>query len=262
MVVNLATNAWQAMDGGPGRLDIRLERCDVDQALAETHGELRPGPHLCLAVEDTGHGMAPATIERIFEPFFTTKSPGRGTGLGLSMVHGIARSHGGTVLVESELRKGSTFRVLFPVGVAAPPDEPELTPVPQELRGDGERILYLDDEESLVKLAVSFLERLGYRVCGYTRADEALAAFRLQPDAFDLVVTDYNMPAMSGMDVALAVMSLRPSAIVALASGFLRPAVAEHARALGIRATIRKPFTLEDLGEVVQRLLHARHGQT
>jgi CheY-like chemotaxis protein len=118
------------------------------------------------------------------------------------------------------------------------------------------------DEESLVKLAVSFLERLGYRVCGYTRADEALAAFRLQPDAFDLVVTDYNMPAMSGMDVALAVMSLRPAAIVALASGFLRPAEAEHARALGIRATIRKPFTIEDLGEVVQRLLHARHGQT
>ena len=112
--------------------------------------------------------MAPATIERIFEPFFTTKSPGKGTGLGLSMVHGIARGHGGTVLVESELRQGSTFRVLFPVCVDAASDEPELSAVPHELRGDGERILYLDDEESLVKLAVSFLERLGYRVSGYT----------------------------------------------------------------------------------------------
>ena len=262
VIVNLATNAWQAMDGGPGRVDIRLEPWVVDDAMADTHRDLRPGPHVCLAVEDKGHGMAPATMERIFEPFFTTKSPGKGTGLGLSMVHGIARGHGGTVLVESELKKGSTFRVLFPVGVAAGHDEPEPTPPPMELRGDGERILYLDDEESLVKLAVSFLERLGYRVAGYTRADEALAAFRLQPDAFDIVVTDYNMPAMSGMDVALSVMSVRPSAIVALASGFLRPAEAEHARALGIRATIRKPFTLEDLGEVVQRLLHARHGQT
>ncbi|MFI5075753.1 MAG: PAS domain S-box protein [Vicinamibacteria bacterium] len=261
VIVNLATNAWQAMDGGPGRIDIRLDAWAVDQAMVDSHGELRPGPYVCVSVEDTGQGMAPATIERIFEPFFTTKSPGKGTGLGLSMVHGIARGHGGTVLVESELHKGSTFRMLLPacVDVAT---EPELPAVPHELRGDGEWILYLDDEEPLVKLAVSFLERLGYRVSGYTRVEEALAAFRAQPDAFDLVVTDYNMPAMSGMDVALTVMSLRPSVIVALASGYLRPAEAEHARGLGISATIRKPYTLEELGEVVQRLLHARHTQT
>ena len=260
MIVNLATNAWQAMDGGPGRIDIRLDAWAVDQAMVDSHGELRPGPYVCLSVEDTGQGMAPATIERIFEPFFTTKSPGKGTGLGLSMVHGIARGHGGTVLVESELRKGSTFRVLLPacVDVAT---EPELPAVPHELRGDGEWILYLDDEEPLVKLAVSFLERLGYRVSGYTRVEEALAAFRAQPDAFDLVVTDYNMPAISGMDVALSVMSVRPSMLVALASGFLRPEEAELARALGIRATIRKPYTLEELGATVQRLLDARHGR-
>ena len=262
VIVNLATNAWQAMDGGPGRIDIRLDSWTVDQAMVDSHGELRPGPYLCVAVEDTGQGMAPATIERIFEPFFTTKSPGKGTGLGLSMVHGIARGHGGTVLVESELRRGSTFRVLLPACAEAATDAPELPAVPHELRGDGEWILYLDDEEPLVKLAVSFLERLGYRVSGYTRADEALAAFRAQPDAFDLVVTDYNMPAMSGTDVALTVMGLRPSVPVAMASGYLRPAEAEHARGLGILATIRKPYTVEELGEVVQRLLHARHGQT
>ncbi len=262
VIVNLATNAWQAMDGGPGRIDIRLDSWTVDQAMVDSHGELRPGRYLCVAVEDTGQGMAPATIERIFEPFFTTKSPGKGTGLGLSMVHGIARGHGGTVLVESELRKGSTFRVLLPACAEAATDAPELPAVPHELRGDGEWILYLDDEEPLVKLAVSFLERLGYRVSGYTRADEALAAFRAQPDAFDLVVTDYNMPAMSGTDVALTVMGLRPSVPVAMASGYLRPAEAEHARGLGILATIRKPYTVEELGEVVQRLLHARHGQT
>ena len=261
VIVNLATNAWQAMDGGPGRIDIRLDAWAVDQAMVDSHGELRPGPYVCVSVEDTGQGMAPATIERIFEPFFTTKSPGKGTGLGLSMVHGIARGHGGTVLVESELRKGSTFRVLFPA-CADVATEPELPAVPHELRGDGEWVLYLDDEEPLVKLAVSFLERLGYRVSGYTRVEEALAAFRAQPEVFDLVVTDYNMPAMSGMDVALTVMSLRPSVIVALASGYLRPAEAEHARGLGISATIRKPYTLEELGEVVQRLLHARHPQT
>jgi two-component system cell cycle sensor histidine kinase/response regulator CckA len=204
--------------------------------------------------------MAPTTIERIFEPFFTTKAPGKGTGLGLSMVHGIARGHGGTVLVDSEVRRGSTFTVLFPasISVAAADAAPTM---PQALRGHGERILYVDDEGPLVKLVVQFLERLGYRVDGYTSADEALAAFRLQPDAFDAVVTDYNMPGLSGMDVALAVMSQRPSMLVALASGYLRPAEAEHARALGIRATIPKPYTVEELGLAVQRLLHARHGQ-
>jgi PAS domain S-box-containing protein len=261
VVVNLATNAWHALDRGAGRIDIRLEPFFVDQALADTHGDLRPGPHVCLVVEDTGHGMAPATVERIFEPFFTTKAPGKGTGLGLSMVHGIARGHGGTVLVESELHKGSTFRVLFPACVDPSGDPPGPAVSPQ-LRGNGEHIFYLDDEEPLVKLAASFLERLGYRVSGYTRADEALAAFRRQPDAFDMVVTDYNMPGMSGMDVALTVLSERPSAIVAMASGYLRPGEAEHARALGIRAIIRKPYTLEGLGSVVQRLLHAPHGQT
>ena len=152
--------------------------------------------------------------------------------------------------------------MLLPACVDVAADEPDLPAVPHELRGDGEWILYLDDEEPLVKLAVSFLERLGYRVSGYTRVEEALAAFRAQPDAFDLVVTDYNMPAMSGMDVALTVMSLRPSMLVAMASGYLRPAEAEHARGLGIRATIRKPYTVEELGEIAQRLLHARHGQT
>jgi two-component system, cell cycle sensor histidine kinase and response regulator CckA len=262
VIVNLCTNAWQAIDAGPGRIEVRLEPFAVDAALCDVHTDLRPGPHVCLTVTDSGLGMPASMLERIFEPFYTTKDPGKGTGLGLSMVHGIARGHGGTVLVESQLRRGSTFRVLFPatVDAAEPPlDEPA---VPHALRGHGERILYVDDEEPLVKLAVQFLERLGYRVSGYTRADEALAAFRLQPDAFDVVVTDYNMPGMSGMDVALTAMSLRPSTIVALASGYLRPAEAEHARALGIRATIPKPYTLEELGAVVHRLVHARHEQT
>ena len=261
VLVNLVTNAWQSMDGGPGRIEVRLGTRLVDEALCETHTDLRPGPHVCLAVEDNGQGMTPATLERIFEPFFTTKSPGKGTGLGLSMVHGIARGHGGTVLVDSQARRGSTFTVLFPACAAAAATDAAPAP-PHALRGHGERILYIDDEAPLVKLVSQFLERLGYRVDGYTSADEALAAFRLQPDAFDAVVTDYNMPGLSGMDVALTVMSLRPSVLVALASGYLRPAEAEHARALGIRATIPKPYTVEELGLAVQRLLHARHEQT
>ena len=262
VIVNLATNAWQAMDGGPGRIAIRLDTMAVDRATADAHPDLQPGAYVCLSVSDTGHGMDAAMLERIFEPFFTTKGPGKGTGLGLSMVHGIARGHGGTVLVDSEPRRGSTFRVLFPTGV---PDlvEAGADPihVPETLRGHGERILYVDDEESLVSVSARYLERLGYHVAGFTTAEEALAAFRDRPDAFDLVVTDYNMPNMSGMDVALAVMGVRPELPVALASGFMRPAEIEHARALGIRATIPKPHSLEELGAIVQRLLHARHEQ-
>ncbi len=261
VIVNLVTNAWQSMDGAPGRIDVRLTTCVVEPSLCEAHPDLRPGPHVCLAVEDNGHGMAPTTIERIFEPFFTTKAPGKGTGLGLSMVHGIARGHGGTVLVDSELRRGSTFTVLFPACAGGAVAAADPSAVPPALRGHGERLLYLDDEEPLVKLAVQFLERLGYRVNGYTRADDALAAFRLQPDAFDAVVTDYNMPGLSGMDVALTVMALRPAMLVALASGYLRPDEAEHARVLGIRATIPKPYTLDELGLAVQRLLQARDPQ-
>jgi PAS domain S-box-containing protein len=266
-IVNLVTNAWQAMDGGPGRIDVRLDAFLVDRAFTDTHGELKPGPHVRLSVRDTGHGMDAGTVDRIFEPFFTTKKPGKGTGLGLSMVHGIARGHGGAVLVDSEPRRGATFTILFPVYAEAAEaaetvaETPDAGHVPEALRGRGERILCVDDEAPLVTLAVRFLDRLGYRAMGFTRAEEALAAFRRQPDAFDLVVTDYNMPGMSGLDVALTVMSVRPSMLVALASGYLRPAEVEHARALGIRATIAKPYTLEDLGAAVQNLLHARDRQ-
>jgi PAS domain S-box-containing protein len=262
VIVNLATNAWQAMDGGSGRIAIHLDTLAVDRALADTHHDLQPGSYVCLSVADTGHGMEPATLERVFEPFFTTRGPGKGTGLGLSMVHGIARGHGGAVLVESEPRRGSTFRVLLPTGVPGVADAgADPGQVPETLRGHGERILYVDDEEPLVSVSVRLLERLGYRVSGFTRVEDALSAYRERPDAFDLVVTDYNMPNMSGMDVALVVMGLRPDLPVALASGYLRPAEVEHARALGIRATIPKPHSLEELGTIVQRLLHARHEQ-
>jgi CheY-like chemotaxis protein len=203
--------------------------------------------------------MDAATLERIFEPFFTTKEAGRGSGLGLSMVHGIARGHGGAVTVESEPGRGSTFRVYFPACATAPVEEAQAPPVTDALRGAGERILFLDDEAPLVSLGVRLLERLGYTVAGFTSPDEALAAFRHHPAAFDLLITDYNMPKMSGLDVALAVWEVRPTLPVVLASGYLRPPEIEHARALGIKATVAKPNTLEELGTVLRRLLAARH---
>jgi PAS domain S-box-containing protein len=258
VIVNLVTNAWQAMDGGAGRVDVALGTCTLTQPQRDAHGELPPGAYVCLSVADTGHGMDAGTLERIFEPFFTTREAGRGTGLGLSMVHGIARGHGGAVLVESEPRRGSTFRVLFPVAVGEPGDASEPPPPTETPRGQGERVLYVDDEAQLVTLSVRFLERLGYQVEGHVSPSEALASLRRQPDAFDLVVTDFNMPGLSGLDVAIAVAALRPALPVLLASGHMRPPETEQARALGIGGILRKPYTVDELGLAVHRHLPAR----
>jgi PAS domain S-box-containing protein len=258
VLVNLVTNAWQAMEGGAGRIAVALGSCTLDAPLRDAHGELPAGAYVCLSVVDTGHGIDADTLERIFEPFFTTKEAGRGTGLGLSMVHGIARGHGGAVLVESEPRRGSTFRVLFPVAVGDPPAAAEPQGRAEAPRGRGERILYLDDEPQLVTLSVRVLERLGYRVEGHVRPEDALAAFRRDPDAFDLVATDFNMPGLSGLDVAAAVAAVRPAMPVLLASGYMRPAEALQAKALGIGAILPKPYTFDELALAVHRQLQAR----
>jgi PAS domain S-box-containing protein len=255
IILNLATNAWHAMDNQPGSVDIRVEPCRVDSMLCQLHPELQPGPYVRLSVSDTGKGMDAATLGRIFEPFFTTKAAGQGTGLGLSVVHGIVRSHGGAIVVESAPGLGSHFHLYFPASMQqADPTQIERAGA-GEIRGCGEHILYLDDEEPLVYLAVRFLERRGYRVDGYTRAEEALAAFRANPRSYDLVITDYNMPGMSGMEVARELLRIRPAAPIALASGYVRPTEIEQARALGISEIILKPNTVEELGPVVARLL-------
>ena len=258
IVLNLATNAWHAMQNSTGRIRIDLEACEIDNALHQARPELQPGSYVCLSVSDDGTGMDAVTVGRIFEPFFTTKPPGQGTGLGLSVVHGIMRSHGGTTLVESHPGRGSMFHLYFPASAEqAVPTIPETLPS-AELRGRGEHILYLDDEEPLVYLCVRLLERLGFRVTGHTRAAEALAAFRADPRDFDLIITDLNMPGMSGLDVARQLLSIDPDAAIVLASGYLRPAEVEYARSLGIREIILKPNTVEELGPVVTRLLSSR----
>jgi CheY-like chemotaxis protein len=199
--------------------------------------------------------MDTPTLSRIFEPFFTTKPAGQGAGLGLSVVHGIVRSHGGAIVVQSEPRTGTTFQVYFPAIAAEVDTVCRDAPAAPSIGGQGECILYIDDEEPLVYLATRFLERLGFRVEGYSSALDAVTAFRADPQRYDLVITDYNMPGMSGMDVARQVLQVRPDAPIVLASGYLRPTEIDQARALGIREVVFKPNTLEELGPLVQRLL-------
>ena len=258
VVLNVATNAWHAMEGQVGRIEMRLEPCQLEAGFCQAHPELRPGPHVRLSISDTGKGMDAITLGRIFEPFFTTKAPGQGTGLGLSMVHGILRSHGGGITVESEPGRGSTFHLYFPA-LAEKFHATLLEPVTAAtVRGHGEHILYLDDEQPLVHLAKRFLERLGYRVTGYTQPAEAVAAFSTNPQDFDLVITDFNMPGLSGMEVARQLMSIRPDVPVVMLSGFLREAEIDTARAMGIREVLLKPNTVEELISVLGPLLLAR----
>jgi CheY-like chemotaxis protein len=267
VIINLVTNAMQAMRSGTGHIGIRLDTVLPDATTVVAHPELaslcarQPGRTVRLAVSDDGPGMDAATLARIFEPFFTTKAVDEGTGLGLSVVHGIVQTHDGAIEVDSIPGKGSTFTVYLPVaeseaGAHAPVQHAATGPATLK-SGGGEHILYLDDDESLVFLVTRLLERRGFRVSGYTDQRDALAALRAGPDAFDLVVTDYNMPGMSGLDVARAVRTIRASLPVAIASGFIDETLQTQAAGAGVRELIFKANAVEELCEAFARLAQA-----
>jgi two-component system cell cycle sensor histidine kinase/response regulator CckA len=262
VLINLATNAMQAMQGKPGRIDIRLDTVMLDAALAHKHPELaalydqQPGRAVRLAVSDDAAGMDAATLAKIFEPFFTTKPAGEGTGLGLSVVYGIVRTHEGAIAVDTAPGKGTTFTIYLPVAKAqagAPAPAVSVTTAAPRLDSD-KHILYLDDDEALVFLVKRLLGRHGYRVSGYTNQTEALAALRADPASFDLVVTDYNMPAMSGLDVAREVRSIRADLPVAVVSGFIDEELRTQAGVAGVRDLIFKANATEDMCEAFMRL--------
>ena len=264
ILINLVTNAMQAMPGGPGYIGIRLDTVMLDAAMAQAHPALRalhdkhPGRTLRLAVSDNGPGMDAATLERIFEPFFTTKPVDEGTGLGLAVVHGIVETHEGEIEVASQPGRGTTFTIYLPVAAAeanamVPDERAAATALPSRATG-GHHILYLDDDESLVFLVTRLLERRGFRISGFIDQQKALAAVRADPAGFDLVVTDYNMPGMSGLDVARAVRSIRPDLVVAVASGFIDETLRAKAYEAGVRELIFKANAVEELSEAFARL--------
>ncbi len=254
VIMNLATNAWHALDERPGNITFDLVPVQVDSRLSKSNPDLHPGPYLRLAVTDTGKGMNAATLERIFEPFFTTKPQGKGTGLGLSMVHGIMKSHAGAITVESQTGKGACFHLYFPAVEAAEVVVDTVT-ANADVAGGGQHILFVDDEEPLVYLATRMLERLGYRVTGFTDPAEALAAFRADPRSFDLVVTDFSMPGASGLELAREMLKIRADATIILASGYLRDEEVKVALDSGIREVVLKPNTVDQLGAIIHKLI-------
>ncbi len=254
-LLNLCTNAIHAMAQQPGTLRVELAYAlrTPDDA-SERRGGLR-GQHVRITVSDSGSGMSDTTLERIFEPFFTTKPVGQGTGLGLSVVHGIMRAHMGNVRVQSTLGQGSTFTLYFPVADAAielPSAQPiEAPPV----MGTGQCVMYVDDDEALVFLVKRLLTRKGYRVITFTDPRQALAVLRDDRSACDLLVTDYTMPGYSGVDLLREVKTLMPELPVALASGYVTPDIERDALAAGARALIHKPNDVDELCATVQKLL-------
>jgi PAS domain S-box-containing protein len=252
VVVNLATNAVQAMPNG-GLLSVTLQTATLVAPRLATTGTLPVGDYLLLTVSDTGSGIAEDVRERIFDPFVTTKKVGAGSGLGLSLVHGIVTEVGGAVDVATAAGEGSTFTVYLPrTGEAAERGNDQLPVVP---RGRHQQVLVVDDEELLLRLSTETLIELGYVAVGFTSSSEALAAFSAHPERFDAVLSDERMPDMPGTTLIQALRTLRPSIPVLLMTGYLGAEVHARARAAGVKAIMGKPVSRRDLAAAMAMAL-------
>lgn len=266
-LLNLATNAMQAAQDGAMRIQIHLDTVVINAKFADG----RPSLHsmqfsnvssvVRLRVIDDGPGMDAATCARIFEPFFTTKPMGEGTGLGLSIVLGILKAHEGAVLVDSQPTKGTTFTLYLPEAAAQIPESMggaiETVGNATTMTGGGRRLLYIDDDGALVSMVVRLLKRRGYAVSGFTDARAALEKLRGDPFAFELLVSDYNMPYLSGLDVAQAAREIRSDLPVAIVSGFIDGKLLSNAKSLGIRELIVKAMDIEEYCAAIQRLVES-----
>jgi PAS domain S-box-containing protein len=252
IIMNFCTNAAQAMAARGGTLEVRLEDVQLDEGTAPPHPRLPPGAYVKLSVCDTGHGMTEAVLKRIFDPFFTTKGPGEGTGMGLAVVDGIVASHNGAVTAESRPGAGSAFHVWLPK-VEAPQAEAE------RVRGSmpvgTERILFVDDEDIVLRFGESTLNRLGYPIALFRDPGDALAAFRDAPEAYDLIITDQIMPTMTGYQFAKAVRALRPDIPIILFTGFSADVSDKEFQEAGIDEIVMKPVIAMDLAQTIRATL-------
>jgi signal transduction histidine kinase len=254
VVMNLCTNAWQALPAEKGSIHIALEAYRADATTTADVGRLHPGLYARLIVSDTGSGMNEATRKRLFEPFFTTKPRGQGTGLGLHVLSGIVTAHGGAVVVQSEPGRGSRFEVYLPATAsrdveAAPP--PRVDPA----QAGGERVAYVDDDEVVQLMVHRVLERAGFRVTSFNDPDDLLAAVRSDPACYDLLVTDFSMPGMNGLQVAQEVRGVCPEIPIIIATGFASDELQEAVAGLGRAEILNKERTFEELGERATRAI-------
>jgi PAS domain S-box-containing protein len=251
VTMNLCTNALQAMGPG-GVLTVATDRRQVSAQKTLLRGSLMAGEYICLSVGDTGSGIAPDALERIFDPFFTTKHVGEGTGLGLSLVHGIVADLGGAIDVITSVGVGTRFEIWLPIKGEA---EVRAEPARSVPRGTGESVMIVDDEQSLVELAEEVVAGLGYEPVGFLSSNAALAAFRADPERFDAVITDETMPELTGSELAAHIRALRPALPILLMSGRASAPLIARAEEMGINEVLRKPLHAREIAEALARAL-------
>jgi PAS domain S-box-containing protein len=254
IMINLCTNASHAMEEDGGVLEISLDSITLDESTAQSF-ELSPGRYVKLTVNDNGHGIDPEIKDRIFDPYFTTREVGKGSGMGLAVVHGIVMNHNGAITVDSDVGKGTIFNVFLPIVRREP--VPEIT-IDEDLPTGKERILFVDDEESIVNMGSQRLERLGYKVESTTSPLEALDLFRSKPDRFDLVITDLTMPKMTGDKLVKEILNIRPEMPITICTGFSEKMDGEKAREIGAAGYLEKPHDKRSLAKMVRKVLDGK----
>ena len=252
IIMNLCTNAHHAMLDQGGILSLSLECLDLRTISEMVDDDLKPGRYIKLSVADTGIGMPPEIIDRIFDPYFTTKEIGVGTGLGLSVVQGIVKSHNGAIKVDSKSGNGTTFDIFLPsVGIEQAIEVEDHQYIPH----GNERILFVDDEELLVELGKQMLKHLGYSVVATTDPQEALKLFEKEKDAIDLIITDLTMPNMTGDILVKKILQIKPNLPIIMCTGFSERIDQKRAVELGIRSLLEKPIQVSDMANTIRKLL-------
>ena len=248
ILINLITNSAHAIGDKQGRIEIRLRNIELTQKSVSVP-PLMPGPYVELTVTDTGHGIEKSIQERIFDPFFTTKQRGQGTGMGLSVVHGIVKDHGGHIQVKSRLNQGTSFRIIFPVytGAQAEIDAPE------PIMGGSERILFIDDEKDVVEVWERILTSLGYQVTASESPRKAMDLFQQDPEKFDVIITDLDMPEINGLSLIRAVKDIRPDIRIIVHSGMKTREYEQGAADLDIACFLQKPVSIEKMTQALQK---------
>ena len=255
ILMNLCANAGHAMREEGGVLAVNLVNVELDADFMVDHPDMKPGTSINLTISDTGCGMSAQVLDRIFDPFFTTKKTGEGTGMGLSVVHGIVRAMNGAITADSEPGQGSTFKVYLPV--IEKRLEPQVSEVEAVPTGN-ERILFIDDEPALAEIGKQTLETLGYDVTTHTSSIEALELFKTRPDKFDMVITDMTMPNMTGDILAGELIRIRPEILVILCTGYSAKVNEQQAMAMGIRAFVWKPVMKREIAITVRKVLDGK----
>jgi signal transduction histidine kinase/CheY-like chemotaxis protein len=254
VLLNLGTNAAHAMRASGGVLRLSVTTVVLNPAQAAAHGNLPAATYLCLSVSDSGHGMDTETQKRIFDPFFTTKEVGEGTGLGLSVVHGIMRAHGGTIEVTSAPGQGTTFDLYFPVaeGEAEEPAAAQaLLPM-----GRGEVICVVDDEQIVAHVTRLSLERFGYRTMVFTSSEQCLEALRAEPGSCAVLLSDQTMPGLTGLELSARVRAFAPGLPIVIMSGYFSKISPRSLEDIGNINLLAKPFTMHELSRIIHRALH------